>query len=131
MMAEAIEYEWVPILLATAIYMFVGTIWYSNLLFGPACLRLSVPAIKPIRYAIPATALIGFFIAFFLAFFEGYLNVTTVLDGMFVGSCTWLGFVLPTLFSAVVWNQQPARLFLIHASCRLVALISMGGLLGA
>ncbi len=125
MMAEAIEYEWVPILLATAIYMFVGAIWYSNLLFGPNC-----PG-KPIRHAIPWTALIGFSTAFFLAFFEGYLSVTTVLDGMFVGFCIWLGFILPTLFSAVVWSQQSVRLFLIHASCRLVALVSMSGLLGA
>ena len=130
-MAEAIEYEWVPILLATAIYMFLGAIWYSNLLFGPACHRLSTPAIKPIRFAIPWTALIGFLTAFFLAFFEGYLSVTTVLDGMFVGLCVWLGFVLPTLFNAVVWYQQPLRLFFIHASCRLIALVSMGGLLGA
>ncbi len=125
MMVEAIEYEWVPILLATAIYMFVGAIWYSPLLFGPDC------PCKPVRYAIPWTALVGFFTAFFLAFFEGYLSVTTVLDGMFVGLCAWLGFVLPTLFSAVIWEQQSVRRFLIHASYRCIALVSMGGLLGA
>ena len=123
-MAEAIDYEWIPILLATVIYMISGMAWYSKLLFGP-----SLPPAKPIRWAVPLSALTGFVIAFFLAFFEGYLNVTTAADGMFVGFCIWLGFILPTLFSAVIWYQQPLRLFFIHAGYRLFVLVAMGGLL--
>lgn len=132
-MIEGIYYDWIAIALAAVSYLLIGFVWHSAWLFGPLWrtgnTTFSHP--HPIRGVWLWESAIAFLIAFFIAFFNGYLGVTTVTDGMFVGFCIWLGFIVPTLYSHVIWANFPLVHFFIAASHRLLAFLVMGGLLGA
>ncbi len=131
-MIEGIYYDWIAITLAAVSYVLIGFLWHSQWLFGP-CWKKSSVAVepKPLPFAWLWESASAFLIAFFLAFFNGYLGVTTVTDGMFIGFCLWLGFVAPTQFAGVIWGGFPFSRFCIVTSHRLLALLVMGGLLGA
>lgn len=131
---EGIEISLFSVLIAAILYMVIGMIWYSKYLFGPVWLKLcgmKESEMKKNRLNILWGFLVALVIAYFLAFFEGYLGVTTVSDGMFVGFCLWLGFVATTQISGVIWCKMPFRLFLINTGAKLLSLLVMGGVIGA
>lgn len=129
---EQVYIDWVVVIIAAAVNMGIGFVWYSKWLFGPMWTKLSHHAIKkahPSTYVLASVN--SLIIAFFLAFFETYLGVTTVTDGMFVGFLCWLGFVATTQIGSVLWCKGPWNLFLVNTGCKLLSFIVMGGLLGA
>ena len=114
--------------------MAIGFFWYSKWLFGATWLKLKRMSEKETRgdyRAILYGFAVSLLIAFFLDFFEGYLGVTTVTDGMFVGFCFWLGFVATTQISSVIWGKAPYQLFLLDTGCKLLSYLVMGGVIGA
>jgi len=50
---------------------------------------------------------------------------------MFVGFCVWLGFVVTTQISSVIWGKMPFQLFLINTGAKLLSFLVMGGIIGA
>lgn len=127
---EAFQIDWIAVAIAAILNMIIGFVWYSPWLFGESvCQKNKLTSNKIISF------LLGFLnsivIAFFLAFFEGYLDVTTVSDGMFVGFCLWLGFVFTTQLSPVIWQDRPFKLFLIDTGYKLLSFLVMSGVIGA
>src|SRR5690606_25121631 len=94
---DRVQIDPLTVIIAAILNMFIGMVWYSKWLFGPTWLKLhkNPPEKKSVLTMIYA-AIISLIIAYFLAFFEGYLGITTVTDGMFVGFCIWLGFIATT-----------------------------------
>jgi archaellum biogenesis protein FlaJ (TadC family) len=130
---ENIQMDWLVIVIAAVVNMVIGFFWYSKWLFGPLWHKLAHESEKKKR---DNTAQIYWFItslvmAFFLAFFEGYLGVTTVSDGMFVGFCIWLGFVATTQISCVIWSGRPLQLFFVNTGGKLLSYLVMSGIIGA
>lgn len=132
---EEIQFDWIAIILAALLNMAIGFLWYSKWLFGKTWLRLAKKSEGEMKKGRGISVFYGFItslvIAFFLAFFEGYLGVTTVSDGMFVGFCLWLGFVATTQVSLVIWANQPFSLFLLDTGYKLLSFLVMGGIIGA
>ena len=130
---ENMQIDWVVIVLAAVLNMVIGFLWYSKWIFGPLSEKLAKhgETMKPDAKMLISGFIVSLVIAFFLAFFEGYLGVTTVSDGMFVGFLFWLGFVATTQISSVVWCKRPFQLFLINTGFKLLSFLVMSGLIGA
>jgi len=131
---EEMQIDWFTVLVAALANMIIGFFWYSEWLFGKTWRQLSQQPGKERKrssQAILYEAVASLVIAFFLTFFAGRLGVTIVSDGMFVGFCLWLGFVVTTQLSAVIWGKRPFQLFLVEAGYRLLSYVVMGGLIAA
>lgn len=125
--------DWLVIVIAAVVNMVIGFFWYSKWLFGPTWHKLSHESskMKGDKTAMLYGFIASLVIAFFLAFFEGYLGVTTVSDGMFVGFCLWLGFVATTQISGVIWGGRSLKLFFLNTGCKLLSYLVMSGIIGA
>lgn len=129
---DQIQIDWLTVVIAAALNIFIGMVWYSKWLFGPTWMKLHKnPPAKPSGSTILYAAVVSLIIAYFLAFFEGHLRVTTVTDGMFVGFCLWLGFVATTQIGSVLWEKGSFQLFAIHTGCKLLSFLVMSGVIGA
>lgn len=131
---EELQVDWLAIVIAAVLNMIIGFIWYSRALFGKVWLKLAEvkeAEIKKDKLAVVWGLINSLIIAYFLAFFEGYLNVTTVSDGVFVGFCAWLGFVATTQISCVIWAGKPVKLFLVETGYKLLSFLVMSGVIGA
>ncbi len=131
---EGIQIDWLVVVIAAILNMVISFLWYSNWLFGKLWMKLSHQGDRDMKHE-KSAYLYGFInslvIAYFLAFFEGYLGVTTVTDGMFVGFCLWLGFVSTTQVTSVIWKKRPIKLFFLDTGAKLLTFLVMGGIIGA
>ena|SRR3989344_2496873 len=133
--------DWWVVAFIALIDQGIRWVWYSPWLFGRQSPHLGLWSSQKGKISFCFALATSWVIAFFLAFFEGYLGITTVSDGMFVGFCLWLGFVVTTQLSLVIWginpmfgcrvNKQPLPLFLIDAGYKLLSYLVMGGMIGA
>lgn len=130
---ESVQIDWLAVVVAAVLNMVIGYFWYSKALFGDAWKKLADGrgAAKENRLAAFWGLGVSLVIAYFIALFQGYLGVATVSDGVFVGFCFWLGFVATTQIAAVIWCQQPLKLFFIETGYKLLAFLVMGGVIGA
>lgn len=129
---DQVQIDPLTVIIAAILNMFIGMVWYSKWLFGPTWLKLHKnPSEKPSALTMVYAAIVSLIIAYFLAFFEGYLGITTVTDGMFVGFCIWLGFIATTQIGSVLWEKGSFQLFAIHTGCKLLSILVMSGVIGA
>jgi len=130
---EQIQIDLLTVVVVAILNMIIGAAWYSKWLFGPAWMKLKkINESKTHgRLSIVYAFIVSLVIAYFLAYFEAYLGVTTVIDGMYVGFCLWLGFVATTQISAVIWCETPFKLFSIDSGFKLLSFLVMSGVIGA
>lgn len=129
---DQIQIDPLTVVIAAVLNMIIGFFWYSKWLFGPTWMKLhKVKTEGHNKMTLLYGLIVSLVIAYFLAFFEGYLGVTTVTDGMFVGFCFWLGFVVTTQISSVIWGESPFRLFVLNAGYKLLSFLVMSGVIGA
>ncbi|MBI5272729.1 MAG: DUF1761 domain-containing protein [Chlamydiia bacterium] len=131
---DAIQIDWIVIVIAAVLSVAIGFIWYSKWLFGKTWMKLvglKEKDLKGNKRAFIGSWVVAFLTAFFLERLESNLGVTTVSDGMFVGFCVWLGFVATTQISSVIWGQKPWKLFFINTGCKLVLFLVMSGVIAA
>ena len=57
------------------------------------------------------------------------MGVTSFWDGVIAGGIIWVGFVLPTQASLLIWEKRSWKLFLLDNGNWLIGLIVMGGIL--
>ena len=107
----------IAILIAAFANWIIGLVWYRW--------------IFPAKRAIAWDLLLAWASAWILGFFEVYLGVTTVSDGMFVGVLVWFGFVLTTILSERLKREISGQQILIDAGYKLLAFLTMGGIIGA
>lgn len=131
---EELQIDWMTVVIAAVLNMLIGWVWYSKALFGKTWMQLAgrkESDLKKRKGVLLWTFGNSLVIAYFLAFFEGYLNVTTVSDGVFVGFCLWLGFVATTQISSFLWCGRPFQLFVLNTGAKLLSFLVMGGVIGA
>lgn len=131
---DNVQIDLLTVVVAAALNMVIGFLWYSKWLFGPAWSKMCQHSKKDHcmnKTCLLYTAVVSLVIAYFLAFFESYLGITTVTDGMFVGFCIWLGFVATTQVSSVIWCKKPLKLFVLNTGCKLLSYLVMSGVIGA
>lgn len=127
------QVDLLTVFVAALLNMIIGFFWYSKWLFGPTWAKECKMKWEgeQNKMGIVWAFLVSLVIAYFLAFFEGYIGVTTVTDGMFVGFCAWLGFVATTQVSAVIWCNHSAKGFMIDTCYKLLSFLVMSGVIGA
>ena len=132
---EMPQMDAMSIVIATLLYVIIHFCWYSKWMFGPdqyQWLEVKAKDVNRMRvFGLISDFVRGLIIAFFLAFFDGYLNVTSVADGIFVSFCIWLGFVVTTQLSTVIWLKQPVKVFFIQTGVKFLSYLVMGGIIGA
>jgi hypothetical protein len=128
-----VDINWVAVIVAAAINMVVGSLWYSRRLFGQEWMKLTGRKMDEMGsssgYAIAA---IGALIqAWVLAHFVQYAGSTTFGSGLVTGFWLWLGFVAVTMSLNIVFEGRSWNLWKINAGYFFVVLLITGGLLAA
>ncbi len=127
------QIDMLTVFIAAVLNMIIGFLWYSKWLFGHKWMKFHKVSEADAKNKMPILYgfIVSLVIAYFLAFFESHLEVTTVVDGMFVGFCFWLGFVATTQLSRVIWCKEPIQLFVLDTGYKLLSFLVMGGVIGA
>lgn len=110
----------ITILVAAALGMAVGAVWYSPKVFGAA--RTKHSGVNGKTHLM--TFISNVVTAYVLAYFIGNPGMASV--GAAVGFWAWLGFVAPVNFGAVLWGGKPMRYFWMNTLHHLVTLVVMG-----
>lgn len=125
-----------PILAAGLASMIVGYVWYDPHVFGSMWMRLlnvtpeMADLAKRRRSLYTVVALLAsMLIAYVMNYFGIAWGVIDIAGGAVLGFWCWVGFVVPTFVSQVLWEQKQFKLFLISASYWLVSLVVMGMIL--
>ncbi|MFA6553983.1 MAG: DUF1761 domain-containing protein [Candidatus Paceibacterota bacterium] len=128
--------NYLPILVASLASFAISSLWYSPILFGKEWVALSGTDMKTIN---PKTVWKSYIAQFFitlitfsvLAFLISMASVRSSTDGAFLGLLVWLGFVIPSLLSGLLWKRESFTLVLIDAINNLVVLTIGGAIIGA
>lgn len=117
----------VVVVAAVAFNMALSLLWYYPKLLGAIWLRAysfeSAVLLKPKLVQYIGTFLVSFVLAIVVAVLISLFNVTTLEDGIKLGSLLWLGFIATTEFSSVIWEKKPISGYLIDAGYWLVSLL--------
>ena len=126
------DVSWWAVIAAAAIYMFLGSIWYSKSGFGKQWSKLSGRKMEDMAggntgYAVMIAA--SLIQAFILANLVRDVGSTTMSDGLLLGAILWAGFVGVTALGDVLFGGRSWKLWQINTGYYLVVLLINGWLL--
>ncbi|MBC7789040.1 MAG: DUF1761 domain-containing protein [Anaerolineae bacterium] len=125
------------VLLAALAATVLGVAWYSQTLFSKVWSKahtyteekMGTQAEPSANRAHLITIVCYLIMALMFSLLIGYIGVTTVLGGMWLGFILWLGFAFTTGLTRSLFSERTVSSFLIDASYQLVYLLIMGALL--
>lgn len=128
-----------PILVASIVSFGIGGLWYSPILFGREKMELVALANKNFDPADGTGSFKSYIVQFIatiitfcvLAFAIAAINIQNASDGGFLAFLAWLGFMLPSYLSGLIWKKEPFKLFLIDSVNYLLILVIGGAIIGA
>ena len=134
------EINYLTVLGAGVIAMILGSLWYSPILFGKKWMKLNGVTeadladpvkCKELQKDMIPTMLIQFVMVLLLAYIlTHFIKAWTGSSGIETALWIWLGFIVPTLASSVLWTNETRSIkvsrFLIQAVYNLVLLIIFG-----
>jgi hypothetical protein len=132
--------NYLAVLVAGIIPMVVGMLWYSPALFAKKWMSMIGKTEEEIRksgvgkaYALSflSSLLMAYVLDHSIIFGNTYLHMSGFGAGMMGGFWLWLGFVVTTNASVVLFEFRRAGLYWISMGYYLVCLLLMGGVLGA
>ena len=111
--------------------MVLGMLWYSPALFGKAWMTLSGVSeaqcadakAKGMGKTYVLALLNALVMSGVIYYFIQITDTFTLQDALLTGFMLWLGLVATTLFSAVLWEKKPVKLFLIKSGHCLVNIV--------
>lgn len=115
------------VLVAAVASFFVGSLWYSPLLFGDIWMKLA--GIKKAKNK-PNNMWLRFFLYFVGMFVMSFVLAqmllftasSTVVEGLLISFWLWLGFIAPITLGGVLWENKPIMLFVLNNAYNLVSL---------
>ena len=122
------------VLLAAFIYLVIGSLWYSPLLLGNAWMKLKgftdedFKSAKPIWMITLLTFLFAFLAAFSLAMFLG--PESDWIFGATAGALVAIFWISTSKMANVLYENQPFRLWLLHAGFDFLSYVAMGAIVG-
>ncbi len=124
------------VLLAAVAYMGIGAAWYSPILFGNLWMQergikpgeISAEAAKKAMLSMIVVALV---MATGLALILNKLNITTVDGALESGLLLWAALTAPPLATAVLYENQSIKVYVISVAYHLVATLTMAIILAA
>ena len=122
----------VPILGVTILNIILGMLWYSPLLLGTLWAKshkFNMRELKPSPLHYAGSVLVSLITASVLAILITQFQITTWKGGMVFGLYLWLGLIVTTHFSGVIWAQKPLRVYFIDTTYLLISIVMMSTLL--
>ena len=127
------------VVVAALAYWVLGALWYSPLLFANrfvALMRWTPEDVAAINAAgsgreVGAALLVSLVTAYFLAHFVRFVGAETPRGGALAGALLFVGFVLTTNLSTVLFEGRPLGLYLINNGYHLAGFLLMGTILSA
>ena len=124
--------------LAALLYLIIGATWYASFLFGHC--RTKQDKALPLREKpegeVSCTLLpylgegvIALITAYVLALFIQLSQADEIAEGISVAIWLWIGFIVTSQFSPVLWGKRSMKQFAVHAGFLLVVFMAMGALI--
>jgi len=113
----------VAVIVVAVISMVTGSLWYSPMMFQKMWVKLSgreMPSGSSANMAYALSALTAIIRALVLAIVLGLMGTTGVVNAVGLTFILWLGFVLPPLWSKILYGQQSYMLLAIDAGYYLI-----------
>lgn len=135
-----VEINLIGVLAAVVAAMVIGTVWYSNAVFGKQWRKLEninearakADAPKGIVGMVVISLLVAYVLAHVTYLSDSfYADVSYQEAALTTAFWVWLGFVLPVAAGNSLFNQRPWKATAIHAGNWLVTLLAMGLVIGA
>lgn len=127
--------NYLAVLIAAVAVHVLGFLWYGPL-FGKTWMRLM--KINPKEMQKPkgmSKVYVGSFLCTLVmtAVVAWLLDLTgvTMMNGLFMGFMTWLGFLATNQMGMVFWEKKSWLLYFLHTAHSLVTLLTVGAILGA
>lgn len=120
------------VLLAAAINMGLGSLWYSKFMFADRWMKSINKKQEDLGEPGPAMALmvVGALLqAYILAHFVYYAQATTLVDGARTGLWIWLGFIAPVALGIKMFENRPWDWYILNVGYYLLILMINGALL--
>ncbi len=122
------SHSMVPIIAMAVVYMVLGSLWYSKVLFGEVWMSCCK---KEECSSCSWTCYLGCFITalvmgYVMSHFVTSMGAMDAMSGAKVGFWAWLGFIATTCFSAVLWAKKPLKVYFVDVGFYLVVLLLMG-----
>ncbi len=132
--------NWLAIIVSAVVYMAIGYVWYSDMLFGKQYRKLmgvSESSMKPGTDFMVKMMVLGTVSAIIMAYvlshnivFSGtYLGTSGVMLGLMTGFWNWLGYQVIIFINGYLYEKKSIKLTIINASYMLIALLVMGVIL--
>ena len=122
------------VILAGFSYLILGTLWYSPLLFGNKWIKLKGFTDEDFKTNKPMWMIT---LLSFLSAAVASLVISLILGpnsngpfGAIIGACIAVFFVSMSKLTSVLFENQPVRLYLLHAGFDIVAFVLMGAIIG-
>ncbi len=132
--------NYLAVIVAALIPMIVGALWYSPALFAKRWLALMGKTDEEVRrggagkaYALSfvASLVMSFVLAHFIHYTFAYTQASGGLGGFKIAFWAWLGFVITTGSSSVLFEGRRSGLYFLSMGYYLVSMLLMGLVLGA
>lgn len=126
--------NYVAVFVASLVTFIFGWLWYSPLLFGKKFIEwtgMKPDPEKPIN-PLPLYSqafLISLVTFYVLAHFVQFTNATTFKGGAETAFWIWLGFIMPTQFTANLFSDKTRKLFFLDTFYQLFTVTIGGGVL--
>lgn len=128
--------NYLAVLVAAVAGMVVGFVWYHPAVFGKQWMKAMGKSESQLKkeaqgkpYLYPAMFVSSLVMAYVLAHIVSYTQSITFLDGALAGFWAWLGFVVTTAFTDVLFENKSQPLFMLKIGFYLVTMVIMGGIL--
>jgi len=115
--------------------MLLGSLWYSQILFGKQWMEAmgkkeDEADMHKNMWGAYSISFIGALLAsFILALLVEYKLAATFLEGTILGIMAWVGFVLPFGLNGVLFESRNKKLFYINTGYYLLWFVLAGGIL--
>ena len=135
-MMQQVSVNYLAVLIAAIASMAIGFLWYGPL-FGKMWMgmmnfdkkKMDEAKKKGMGKTYALTFATSLIMGYVLALFVGYVQATTIADGIVLGFWLWIGFFATTQLGMVLWEGKPTKLYLINTLHNLVTLAVMGAIL--
>jgi len=122
------------VILAGISYLILGALWYSPLLFGKQWMELNsftekdLKTNKPMWMITLVTFLSACVASFVISMVLGPRS--SAVFGAIIGACIAFFWIAMSKLTSVLFENQPVKLYLLHAGFDLVAFMIMGAIVG-
>lgn len=127
--------NYLAVFVAAVVYMVIGALWYSPVLFGKTWKKLVGPHVDTTKgnavngYALTFVA--ALLIAYVLAHIVDYLGADTPLAGAQTAFWLWAGFSVTSGIGETIFAGRSGKLYVLNMSYNLVAMVIMGAIIAA